>query len=86
MTEDELQDLFISVDVLFPSEKIDSRDMLDVKEYGIIVNKDLRRGLLLPNLDGIDSVDEQINIALQKAGISPDENFKMERFRVVRHI
>jgi len=86
VTEDELQDLVISVDVLFPSEKIDSRDMLDVKEYGVIVNKGLRRGLLLPNLDGIDSVDEQINIALQKAGISPDENFKMERFRVVRHI
>ncbi len=85
ITEDELQDLIISVDVLFPSEKIDSRDMLDVKEYGVIVSKGLKGGLLLPNLDGIDTIDEQIDIALQKAGISPDEEYKMERFKVVRH-
>ena len=85
ITEEELQNLIISVDVLFPPEKIDSRDMLDVKEYGVIVSKGFRRGLLLPNLEGIDTVDEQINIALQKGGISSDENFKMERFRVVRY-
>ncbi|MDX1358789.1 MAG: AmmeMemoRadiSam system protein A, partial [Clostridia bacterium] len=85
ITEEELPDLVISVDVLFPPEKIDSRDMLDVREYGVIVSKGFRKGLLLPNLEGIDTVDEQINIALQKGGISPDENFKMERFRVVRY-
>jgi AmmeMemoRadiSam system protein A len=85
ITEDELQDLVISVDVLFPPEKIESRDMLDVKEYGVIVSKGFRKGLLLPNLEGIDTVDDQIRIALQKGGISPDENFKMERFRVVRY-
>jgi AmmeMemoRadiSam system protein A len=85
ITEEELPDLIISVDVLFPPEKIDSRDMLDVREYGVIVSKGFKRGLLLPNLEGIDTVDEQINIALQKGGIAPDENFKMERFRVVRY-
>lgn len=85
ITADELDDLDISVDVLFPPEPIDSRDMLDVREYGVIVSKGFRRGLLLPNLEGVNSIDEQINIALEKAGISPDENYSMERFRVVRH-
>lgn len=85
ITEDELKDLSISVDLLFPPEKIDSKRMLDVKEYGVIVSKGYRRGLLLPNLDGIDSVDEQLSIALKKGGISPDENYEMERFKVVRY-
>lgn len=85
ITEDELQELTISVDVLFEPEKIKSRDMLDVREYGVIVTKGLKRGLLLPNLEGIDTVEEQINIALKKGGIASDENYTMERFKVVRH-
>jgi MEMO1 family protein len=84
--EYELKDLVISVDVLFPPEDIDSMDALDIKEYGVIVNKGYRRGLLLPNLDGIDSAEHQVSIALQKAGIMEDEDFKMQRFKVVRHI
>jgi len=84
--ENELSDLVISVDVLFPPEDIESMDMLDTEEYGVIVNKGYRRGLLLPNLEGIDSVDEQVSIALQKAGIREDENYELQRFKVVRHI
>ena len=68
-------------------EKIRSKDELDVKKYGVIVTKGFRRGLLLPNLDGVESVDEQLSIALRKAGLSEREkNFEMERFEVVRHV
>ena len=84
---EELDALEISVDVLGDPEKISSKEELDVKRYGVIVSKGFRRGLLLPNLDGIDSVDEQVSIALQKAGLSAREkNFEMERFEVVRHV
>ena len=81
----ELSRLSISVDVLFPPEDIKSRDELDVKEYGVIVSRGFRKGLLLPNLEGVDTVDYQISIALQKAGISPSDDYKMQRFKVVRH-
>jgi AMMECR1 domain-containing protein len=49
------------------------------------VSKGHRRGLLLPNLEGVDTVRQQVDIALQKAGIRPDESYSMERFEVVRH-
>jgi AMMECR1 domain-containing protein len=58
---------------------------LDVKRYGVIVTSGYRRGLLLPNLDGVDTPEQQVSIALQKAGIRPDESYSMERFEVVRH-
>ena len=68
------------------NRKIDSPDQLDVKRYGVIVSKGRRRGLLLPNLDGVDTVEEQISIALQKAGLKVNEkNYQLERFEVVRH-
>ena len=82
----ELDELEITVDVLGDTERIDSPDQLDVKRYGVIVSKGRRRGLLLPNLDGVDTVEEQIGIALQKAGLDSDEeNYELERFEVVRH-
>ena len=81
----ELDRLTISVDVLGEMEKIESPDMLDVRKYGVVVTKGRRRGLLLPNLDGIDSVEEQIAIARQKAGIHEGETVSLERFEVVRH-
>ncbi|MER2151225.1 MAG: AmmeMemoRadiSam system protein A [Candidatus Limivicinus sp.] len=84
---EELEGLEISVDVLGTPEKIASRDELDVKRYGVIVTKGFRRGLLLPNLDGVDTVDQQLSIALRKAGLSEREkDFEMERFEVVRHV
>ena len=82
----ELDYLSYSVDVLFPPEPISSTDELDPQEYGVIVSKGHRRGLLLPNLEGVNTVDEQVAIARQKAGIAPDETgVELERFRVVRH-
>jgi len=83
--EDELELLEISVDILGEPEDIDGPDKLDVKRYGVIVSCGFKRGLLLPDLDGIDTVEEQIDIARQKGGISPDDNYKLQRFEVVRY-
>jgi len=85
VTEEELPKLVYSVDVLKEPEPVSSIDDLDPKRYGVIVSKGLRRGLLLPNLDGVDTVQEQIKIALKKAGIREDEDYHLERFEVVRH-
>lgn len=84
--ESELDYLSYSVDVLFPPEPIHSPHELDPARYGVIVTKGFRRGLLLPNLEGVDSVEEQLSIAKRKAGIDPfDEKVGLERFEVVRH-
>lgn len=83
---EELDHLTISVDVLGNTQKIASSEELDVKRYGVVVTNGFRRGLLLPNLEGVDTVEEQIAIAKQKAGIREDEEAELERFEVVRHI
>ena len=85
VTEDELPSLVYSVDVLDEPEPISSLTELDVKRYGVIVTRGSRRGLLLPNLEGVDTTEEQIKIALQKAGIAAHEQYTMERFEVTRH-
>ena len=83
---DELKWLEISVDVLGEAEPIKSAAELDVKRYGVIVTKGRKRGLLLPDLDGVDTVEQQIAIAKRKAGIAEwDRNVQLERFEVVRH-
>lgn len=85
ITVDELDHLIYSVDVLKEPEPIEKIEQLDVIKYGVIVSSGYRKGLLLPNLDGVDTPEEQVSIALQKAGISPDEKYKMQRFEVIRH-
>ncbi len=85
VTEDELDQLVYSVDVLGEAEPIESPDELDVKRYGVIVECGMRRGLLLPDLAGVDTPEKQIDIARRKAGIGPDEPIKLSRFEVVRH-
>jgi len=82
----ELPYLDISVDVLSPSKTIASVEDLDVKKYGIIVESGNRRGLLLPNLDGVDTVEKQIAIAKQKAGIPEEEKVTLYRFEAIRHL
>ncbi len=82
---DELPWLELSVDVLGAPEPIDSPALLDVKRYGVIVTNGRRKGLLLPDLEGVDTVEEQIAIAKQKAGIGPGEPAELERFEVIRH-
>jgi AmmeMemoRadiSam system protein A/AmmeMemoRadiSam system protein B len=83
--KDELEDLEISVDILDEAEPVASMEDLDAKKYGVIVTSGFKRGLLLPNLEGVNRPEEQIDIALQKAGIGPDEDYKLERFEVIRH-
>ena len=86
ITPDELSDLEINVDVLSDAEPIDSMDKLDVKRYGVIVENGYKRGLLLPDLEGVDTVEEQVSIARKKAGIAPNEAVRLYRFEVVRHV
>ena len=85
ITADELKWLDINVDVLGEPEDIPSADMLDVKRYGVIVTSGYKRGLLLPDLDGVDTVEQQIEIASRKGGIRPGEPVKLQRFEVIRH-
>ncbi len=80
----ELDDLEYSVDVLTEPEPVTDVGQLDHKEYGLIVESGSRRGLLLPDLEGVDSVEEQIAICRLKAGIRPDEPVNIYRFRVRR--
>ena len=77
--------LTVSVDVLGETEAVTSPEELDAGRYGVIVTKGLKRGLLLPNLEGVDTVEQQIAIAKQKAGIREGEAVALERFEVVRH-
>ncbi|MDO4750208.1 MAG: AMMECR1 domain-containing protein, partial [Eubacteriales bacterium] len=81
----ELDQLEYNVDVLGKPEPVDSPDQLDVKRYGVIVSCGRRRGLLLPDLEGVDTVEEQIEIARQKGNIHKFEKYKLERFEVIRH-
>lgn len=81
----ELDSLEYSVDVLGEPEPVDDLVELDPKRYGVIATHGWRRGLLLPDLEGVDTVMDQIAIAKHKAGIAPGEDAKLERFEVVRH-
>jgi AmmeMemoRadiSam system protein A len=83
--EDELPLLEINVDILGKPEYIATPEQLDVKRYGVIVSCGARRGLLLPDLEGVDTVEEQIDIARRKGGIAPDEEYRLQRFEVVRY-
>ena len=85
MSISELSDLVYSVDILKEPEPISSKNELDIKKYGVIVRCRGQSGLLLPNIEGVHSVEEQISIALSKAGISKHELYTLERFEVVRH-
>ncbi len=81
----ELDQLEYSVDILGEAEAVKALGDLDVKQYGVIVSCGGRRGLLLPDLEGVDSVGQQIEIARQKGGIGAKEPYTLERFEVVRH-
>ena len=83
---DELDNLEVNVDELSPSEKINSLDELDPKKYGVIVTSGFKRGLLLPDLEGVDTVEEQLSIAKRKGGITDNDDITIERFTVIRHI
>jgi AmmeMemoRadiSam system protein A/AmmeMemoRadiSam system protein B len=81
----ELADLEITVDVLEPAERVSSLAELDPKMYGVITTCGTRRGLLLPDLEGVDTCEDQVAIAMSKGGIREDEAISLERFKVVRY-
>ena len=87
LTPEELEDLDISVDVLGAPEVVDGLDDLDPKEYGIIVAcADGRQALLLPDLPGVDTPAQQLDITCRKGGIDPGrDRYRLSRFRVERH-
>ena len=87
ITKDELDDLEINVDVLYPPEP-SMLDQMDPERYGIIVEQGMQRGLLLPDLEGVDTVEDQFRIACMKAGLSPEtspDEVEISRFEVERH-
>lgn len=85
VTPDELDELTYSVDVLTTPEPVNDISELDPKRYGVIVTSGGRRGLLLPDLEGVDTVEEQISISMRKAGIRQGEPVSVERFEVIRY-
>jgi len=86
VTPGELPDLTVSVDILTPAEPVDGPRQLDPRRYGVIVRRGPHSGLLLPDLEGVDTVEEQLDIACRKAGINPgDPGIELFRFEVVRY-
>jgi AmmeMemoRadiSam system protein A len=81
---DELQNINIELSLLMPLEPIEDKTELDPYRYGVVVSVGNRRGLLLPNVDGVQSVEEQLRIACQKGKIDRDENFELARFEVLK--
>ena len=83
--KEELDFIDINVDVITNIENIKSIDELDVKKYGVIVSNETKRGVLLPDLEGIDNVNDQVRIATLKAGLKENDEKKLQRFEVIRH-
>ena len=81
----ELEDLEISVDVLGPAELVLDLSGLDHRRYGIILRSGLRHGVLLPDIEGINSVAEQVEVARKKAGLRSDDPVEIRRFEVKRY-
>ena len=85
VTSSELDKLAYSVDVLSKPERISGKEELDTKKYGVIVKSGEQKGLLLPDLEGVDTPEEQIRIAAMKAGIHSAEEIELYRFEVKRY-
>ncbi len=85
VSPDELRELSISVDLLTAPERVEGLEDLDPKTFGVIVERGWQRGLLLPDLEGIDTAEQQVEIACRKAGIDPGEPVTLYRFQVKRY-
>ena len=84
VTLHELKELTFSVDVLTTPEKINDTSSLDVKRYGLIVRSENKKGLLLPNLENIKTLDQQLKVCMKKGGIKKTDNYELYRFEVER--
>ncbi|HCL81503.1 MAG TPA: AMMECR1 domain-containing protein [Nitrospiraceae bacterium] len=86
VAENELPGIQYSVDVLSEPEKVEDISSLDPRKYGVIVTKGFRKGLLLPDLEGVNTVEEQLHITKMKAGINPaDKDIEIFKFTVDRY-
>lgn len=85
ITSDELDSLVYSVDILTSATPVEDISELDAKQFGVIVESGRKRGLLLPDLEGVDTAQHQIEIALQKAGIGSAEKYELYKFQVIRY-
>ena len=85
MSSDELDDSVFSVDILSEPEAVSGIDMLDPKKFGVIISKGYRRGVLLPDLEGVDTAERQVEIAAMKAGLYDLDGINLERFTVERY-
>jgi AmmeMemoRadiSam system protein A len=85
VTAEELADLDVKVDVLHAPEPVAGLGELDPRTYGVIVSCGWRKGLLLPDLEGVDTAEQQVSIAARKGGIAPHEPMELQRFKVDRH-
>lgn len=85
VAEEELAELKVSVDILAAPERVAGPEDLDVRRYGLIVRSGARRGLLLPDIEGIASVEEQLSVARKKGGIGEGESVELYRFEVERY-
>lgn len=81
---EEVEELDVSVDVLGAKEPVASIEELDPEKYGVIVKKGHRSGLLLPDLEGIDRAEKQVEVACKKAGVDYDKSVQLFRFEVER--
>jgi hypothetical protein len=84
VNKEELNEIKFSVDILSEPEQVRDKTELDPKKYGVLVKGGHQTGLLLPDLDGIDTAEEQLNIAKRKAGLNQDSNVEIYRFQVRR--
>lgn len=85
VSREEMEDITVSVDILGPMEPVKSEKDLDPQKYGVLVRSGSRSGLLLPRLEGINTVEKQVEIARSKAAISPGEPVQLYRFKVTRY-
>ena len=85
VSKDEIVDLIFSVDVLTPLERVDDVSQLDSKKFGLTVKAGDKQGVLLPDLEGVDSVADQLRICLKKGGIDESESYEIYRFEVERY-
>ena len=86
MKENELENVKYSVDILHEPERVASIEELDPKNYGIIVQSETgKQALLLPDLEGVDTIEQQIYICQRKAGMQHNEKFSLQKFKVDRY-
>lgn len=84
LKKEELENIKINVDVLGELEKVYNLDELNPKKYGVVLESGLNRGVLLPNIEGVDTVEKQLTITKMKAGIRSDD-YEIYKFQVNRY-